>query len=613
MVMRRLLFTLGLLAVGLVLFVAAGHGQDLDREVRERLQERIGSADTPSLTTVNEEVICACGPLADFYRSRAYHPAWSTAKVPSPLADVLVAELREAGTHGLKPQNYHLEPIEAMLAEARTEAPRPKTLAELDILLTDAYLLYASHLLAGHVNPETLGAEWYIRRPEADLVKLLQNALESGDIAGSLSSLLPPGNGYGMLRDALRQYRDLVAQGGWPSIPDGPTLRPGDSTPRVAALRARLTATGELAPALTEGEEFDNEVMQAVIRFQLRHGLDPDGTVGPRTLAALNVTAEELEKRILVNLERMRWLPPELGSRYIMVNVADFRLDVMEEGHPVLTMRAIVGRPYRQTPSFTAKLNHLIFSPYWHIPHSIAVKDFLPKIQKDRRFLARQKIQVFRGASRIDPKAVNWHRLSEDNFPYRLRQDPGPLNSLGRIKFMLPNRFNVYIHDTPSRELFDKAVRDFSSGCIRIDKPVELAEYLLADDPEWTSESILAAMDQQKEKTVRLRRPIPVYFLYSTAWVDEEGTLQFRDDLYGRDALVAAALEAPPPSRRHRPHSLPPRQQPSRFGITPGHPCTAPVARQPGSVRILSIRRESAMNHTATSLWEMRQWKPPSR
>ncbi|MRR36075.1 hypothetical protein EG829_15635, partial [bacterium] len=219
----------------------------------------------------------------------------------------------------------------------------------------------------------------------------------------------------------------------------------------------------------------------------------------------------------------------------------------VEAGQPVLTMRAIVGRTYRQTPSFTAKLNHLIFSPYWHIPHSIAVKDLLPKIQKDRRFLAKQKIRVFRGSSQIDPKTVNWHSLSEANFPYRLRQDPGPLNSLGRVKFMLPNRFNVYIHDTPSRELFDKAVRDFSSGCIRIDMPVELAEYLLADDPEWTSENILAAMEQPREKLVRLRRPIPVYFLYSTAWVDAEGMLQFRDDLYGRDALVAAALDAPPP------------------------------------------------------------------
>ncbi len=286
-----------------------------------------------------------------------------------------------------------------------------------------------------------------------------------------------------------------------------------------------------------------------MICFQQRHGLDPDGTVGPRTLSALNVTAEERVKQIAVNLERMRWLPAELGSRYIMVNVANFGLDVVEAGQPVLTMRAIVGRTYRQTPSFTARMNHLIFSPYWHIPHSIAVKDLLPKIQKDRRFLSRQKIRVFRGSSQINPGSVNWRSLSEANFPYRLRQDPGPLNSLGRVKFMLPNRFNVYIHDTPSRELFDKAVRDFSSGCIRIDKPVELAEYLLADDPEWTSENVLAAMDQPREKLVRLRRPIPVYFLYSTAWVDAEGTIQFRDDLYSRDALVAAALEAPPPSR----------------------------------------------------------------
>lgn len=544
----RGLFIIVVLLVGsLTIPGSPGHAGDLAEDVGKQLRNRIGRPGAPPRITAGKEILCACDTMVGFYRSRGYRPAWSDAAGPSPLADDLVAELRQAGTHGLKPENYHLERIEAMLAEARTNDPRPKLLAELDLLLTDAWLLYASHLLSGHVNPETLGAEWYIRRPEADLVKLLRDALQSGDIAGSLNSLLLDGPGYGLLRDALARYRDLAAQGGWPAIPDGPTLKAGDSDPRVTALRSRLLVTGELDPALAQGEEFDDEVEQAVIRFQQRHGLATDGTVGPKTLAALNVTADERVRQIVVNLERMRWLPAELGSRHIVVNVANFSLDVVEDGQPLLAMRAIVGRTYRQTPSFTARLNHLIFSPYWHIPHSIAVKDLLPKIQKDRRFLAKQKIRVFRGSSPVDPNTVNWRSLSEANFPYRLRQDPGPLNSLGRVKFMLPNRFNVYIHDTPSRELFDRAVRDFSSGCIRVDMPVELAGYLLADDPKWTSESILAAMEQPRETLVRLRKPIPVYFLYATAWVDADGTLQLRDDLYGRDGLVAAALETPPP------------------------------------------------------------------
>jgi len=547
MVWRRLLYTLGLLAAGLALIIPVAHGQSFDSDVRHQLKARIGRPGAPPRIAADGEVLCTCDTMARFYRSRGYRPAWSNAEGPSPLADDLVAQLRQADTHGLKPENYHLERIAAMLAEARTGEPRPKAMAELDLLLTDAWFLYASHLLAGHVNPVTLGAEWHIRRPEADLAELLRSALETGDIAAGLASLLPDGPGYGMLRQALGRYRDLAAQGGWPAIPDGPSLKAGDSDPRVATLRTRLMVTGELDPTLAKGEEFDDEVEQAVIRFQQRHGLAPDGVLGPRTLAALNVTVEERVQQIVVNLERLRWLPVELGNRHIVVNVANFTLHVVENGQPVLSMRAIVGRTYRQTPSFTAKLNHLIFSPYWHIPHSIAVKDLLPKIQKDRRFLARQKIQVFRGSTRIDPQTVNWHSLSETNFPYRLRQDPGPLNSLGRVKFMLPNRFNVYIHDTSSRELFDRTVRDFSSGCIRIDRPLELAGYLLADDPEWTSEKILAAMEQPRETLVRLRRPIPVYFLYATAWVDADGTLQFREDLYGRDGLVATALEAPPP------------------------------------------------------------------
>jgi murein L,D-transpeptidase YcbB/YkuD len=553
MMMRGMLFTLGLLAACLALFVPAGHGQDFDSEVRQQLKARIGRAGAPPRIPVDGEILCACDTMADFYRSRGYRPAWSDSEGPSPLADGLVAELRQADTHGLKPENYHLERIEAMLAEARTGEPRPKALAELDLLLTDAYLLFASHLLAGRVNPETLQTEWYIRRPEADLLAKLREAIDSGAIAASLTRLLPADPAYGRLREALRLYREIRPKGGWLPVPDGPTLRTGDVDPRVAALRARLTVTGDLNKGLADNEEFDEEVEDAVFRFQMRHGIDPDGVVGPKTLAALNVPVEERKKQIMVNLERLRWLPAELAKRYILVNVADFRLDVVEEGRPVLAMRAIVGRTYRQTPSFTAKMNHLIFSPYWHIPHSIAVKDLLPKIQKDRRFLDKEKIRVFRGegakAQQINPANINWHRLSENNFPYRLRQDPGPRNSLGGVKFMLPNRFNVYIHDTPSRELFEMTVRGFSSGCIRIDKPVELAEYLLADDPSWTRDKILEQMNQPQEKTVRLPRPIPVYFLYWTAWVDDEGTIQFREDIYSRDALVATALEAPPPSR----------------------------------------------------------------
>lgn len=553
--LRGLFFNLTVFACCLAFFLPAGYGWDLADEVRGHLRIRVDSADTATQLVVARELILAPESVAGFYKRRAFRPAWMDGNTPSPLADALVAAVKQADGEGLDPRNYHLERLEAMLAEAWRQPLRPAMLANLDILLTDAYILYASHLLAGQVSPEAIGTEWYLRRPDADLKAILQKALKSGSIEESLNSLLPADPGYGRLKEALRHYREIRTSGGWPAISEGPVLRLGDTGPRVTELRARLTAGGDVVSGLAEGKgAFDEEVEQAVIRFQQSHGLDADGAVGEQTLAALNVPAEEREKQILVNLERLRWLPSDLGNRHILVNVAGFSLHVIEGGETLMGMRAIVGRPYRQTPSFSGKLTHLVFSPYWHIPHSIAVKDLLPKIQKDRRFLAREKIRVFRGRGKaerqINPSKIKWQQLSENNFPYHLRQDPGPHNSLGRVKFMLPNNFNVYIHDTPSRELFNKAVRGFSSGCIRIDSPVELAEYLLRDDPSWTAETILEAMEQPQERTVRLPRPIPVHFLYMTAWVDAEGVLQFRDDIYSRDALVAAALMAPPPSRK---------------------------------------------------------------
>lgn len=552
--LKGFFFTLAFVAVFLAFPPRAVYGWELADEVRSHLQVRVEPTGISPQLVVAEERILAPDSVAAFYKNRNFSPAWMDGNAPSPLADALVATLKQADNEGLNPSNYHLDPLETMLAEAWRQPLRPAMLANLDILLTDAYLVYASHLLSGHVNPESLGTEWYLRRPGANLTAILRKALKSGNIEESLSSLLPADPGYGRLKEALLHYRDLRAQGGWPAISEGPMLRIGDTGPRVSQLRARLAADGEIASGPTEGEEvFDDEMEQAVIRFQQRHGLEADGAVGGKTLAALNVPAEEREKQIRVNLERMRWLPADLGNRHILVNVADFSLHVIEGGEPLMEMRAIVGRPYRQTPSFSSKLTHIVFSPYWHIPHSIAVKDLLPKIQKDRRFLDREKIRVFRGwgkaQQQVNPATIKWQQLSENNFPYHLRQDPGPLNSLGRVKFMLPNNFNVYIHDTPSRDLFEKAVRGFSSGCIRIDSPVELAEYLLRDDPSWTAETILEAMEQSRERTIRLPKPIPVHFLYLTAWVDENGVLQFRDDIYSRDTLVADALEAAPPSR----------------------------------------------------------------
>ncbi|MEJ2206100.1 MAG: L,D-transpeptidase family protein, partial [Gemmatimonadota bacterium] len=280
----------------------------------------------------------------------------------------------------------------------------------------------------------------------------------------------------------------------------------------------------------------------AVRRFQLRHGLDADGVVGAATVAALNVPAQERLRALELNMERWRWLPEDLGERHVEVNIAAFQLQVVERGHVVQSHRVVVGRQYRQTPMFTGAMTYLVFSPYWHVPPSIAAIDKLPVVREDPGYLRAQHMVVLDRATNeeVDPARVDWASITgrELNLRYRLRQDPGPWNALGGVKFMFPNRHNVYLHDTPSRELFNRTARSFSSGCIRVEDPLALAEYVLGDPVRWSRDAIREAAARTGEQTVRLDRPIPVHLLYWTAWAAQDGTVHFRDDLYGRDPAV---------------------------------------------------------------------------
>jgi len=526
-------------------------------EIQEHLRNRVEAAGIPPKITVGEELIYSSAVLPIFYERRAYWPAWSSEKGPLPQAYVLISAIKKADQEGLTPQDYHCVKIETLINEVRENLlnKRPlnlNRLVDIDILLTDAFLIYASHLLAGRIDPETIDPEWRADRREADLAEILQKALESSEIKIALFRLLPPQPGYARLKETLAQYRSIVAHGGWNLIPDGSKMEKGQQGDRVKLLRERLIAEGELKDTpYEESDVYDGTLEQAVRRFQKRCGLDVDGIVGSATQTALNVSAEERVRQIEVNLERWRWLPQELGKRYILINIANFELDVVEDNKPVLTMRAIVGRSYRRTPVFSDMMTYLVLNPCWYVPKKIAVQDIVPLARKDVEYFAKQNIKIFKGtganAAQIDPRTIEWVTITDKNFVYTFRQEPGRLNALGRIKFMFPNKYNVYIHDTPAKELFAKAERGFSSGCIRIEKPVELAEYVLRSDPQWTKERILAAIGKGVEQTVRLKTTIPVHLLYWTAWVDEDGAVQFRSDIYERDKLLDEALREKPP------------------------------------------------------------------
>jgi murein L,D-transpeptidase YcbB/YkuD len=291
---------------------------------------------------------------------------------------------------------------------------------------------------------------------------------------------------------------------------------------------------------------FDETVEDGVRRFQERHGLEVDGVVGRRTFAAFNEPLESRIRRIELNLERWRWLPQELGQRHILVNIAGFDLVVYEDQHQVDSMKVVVGRTYRRTPVFSDLVTYLVFNPSWQVPPTLASQDILPKIRKDPAYLTLEKFEVLRGwgadTEIVDPSTVDWHSISIKESRLRFRQRPGPNNALGQVKFMFPNKFNVYLHGTPTRELFEKAERTYSSDCIRLESPIALAEYLLEESPDWSIDRILETISKGVEQTVRLPQKVSIHILCWTAWADEDGTIHFRNDIYGRDKLLDQAL-----------------------------------------------------------------------
>ncbi|KKL28294.1 hypothetical protein LCGC14_2376570, partial [marine sediment metagenome] len=295
----------------------------------------------------------------------------------------------------------------------------------------------------------------------------------------------------------------------------------------------------------------DEQLEEVVRSFQKKHGLKKDGIVGPKTRAALNVPAKVRARQIELNMERWRWIPRNLGQRYILVNIADFKLSLIENGETVMDMRVVVGRTYRRTPVFSSKMKYLVLNPFWNVPMSIAVKDILPKLRENHNYLSLQNMTLYanwqNGAPPIDPGSIDWSKVNRRSFRYKLVQKPGPQNALGRLKFMFPNKFSVYLHDTPSKELFQKNIRSFSSGCIRAEKPVELAVYLLKDGSNWTREKIMAAINHGKNRSIGIPRPLNVHLLYWTAWVDKAGEIHFRDDIYDRDRPLDKALQERPP------------------------------------------------------------------
>jgi murein L,D-transpeptidase YcbB/YkuD len=425
---------------------------------------------------------------------------------------------------------------------------------DLELLLTDALTAYGFHLLNGRVIPERMDPGRVSYPKKYHLPAILEDVLNSGDVRAGLDRLIPQTQLYRNLRQALADYTAIAGSGGWPVIPSARGLKKKADIKRyLSLLQERLVLTGDLTdpePAISSDQ--DKRFGAAVRRYQKQHGLKADGVVGPATLKEMNVPVEKRIEQIRLNLERLRWLPEQMGRRNILVNITDFSRAVFEEGRLIMDMPIVVGKHDQRTFAFSARMTHLELNPYWNIPKEIAAKEVLPEIQKDQEYLARKNIRVIEYSRpqgvEIDPETIDWSKIRPEKLGYSFRQEPGPGNALGRIKFMFPNRFDIYLHDTPERHLFKRERRTFSHGCIRISRPIDLAEYLLESESGWSRAKILAEIGKGKRQIVNLSSPVGVHILYLTAWTDPQGVVQFRHDIYEGDTILFEALNKKPPA-----------------------------------------------------------------
>ncbi len=547
--MRRLFLTAATCAV-----VVGIHGcaSDMDDVVRQEIRARLSSDHAPVYASAASWRL-----VRQVYRDQEERPLWSRAGRPLGRARELVKSICRAGREGLRPGEYDLEGLrDAVKGLKEKERPGPKDLATLDIRLTAMMLAFGTDLLAGQLDPRTIDDGWYLRARRSSVDSTLRAAFKEDGFPDLLESLRPQQKEYRELVEALDDYREILRRGGWPTVPAGKSLRRGDRGEGVAALRERLRVTGDLDAPADAKAVYDDEVARAVARFQVRHGLEPDSGVGRATRSALNVPVETRILQIELNLDRYRWLPAEFEKRYLLVNIPDFHLRAYDDDREVFAQRVIVGDEYQNaTPVFADSMTYLVFRPEWNVPSSILVNEMLPKLRDDIYDLAAHGFEVVdtQGDSVVrDPSSIDWDDVDSAELSYRVRQRSGDNNSLGLVKFMFPNRFNIYLHDTPSRKLFDRPVRTLSHGCVRVEDPVGLADFVLDGQEGWDEGKIREAMEDSKAKRglmVSLEHPVPVYLLYLTAFV-RDGELHIRNDPYGKDRramrrLGKPALDAP--------------------------------------------------------------------
>lgn len=522
--------------------------------------------------------------LLEFYSDRSYRPIWYARKGPvlnQSLIDQLKEHLQNAPDSGLK--RYELKTYEEHIASVSNEdtteqpasvdsnaparpqyqqveqlqkkpkaKPKRKKLSKdersawYELAASELLLIQAQSLASGQYAPSKADKDWLIKPPKFNGVAFMQRFANSrGRGFGELDALEPVNPEYHKLKELLKHYRELIAKGGWPEIPvNMPTLKPGMSSDIVPAVRKRLQAEKPYDSSVAaDSPVYDADLIQAVKTFQSSYGLTSDGIIGRKTRVALRMPVEKRIQSILASMERWRWMPRNLQGRYILVNLPSYYLNLYEDGRPVWGTRVINGSKKHPSPSINMTIKQVKVNPKWHVPNSIAVKEIIPKLLEDPDYLTKNDyVVVERGTTNIiDPYTIPWAEFTDPKkFPYLIRQGSGDENALGRLKFVMPNRHHIYLHDTPTKHLFKRDVRAFSHGCVRVQSPYELAGILLnKDQPDQARLQVLQRIDQGETQDVDLPDRIPVYLTYFTADVSADGDVRFRRDIYGRDSFFS--------------------------------------------------------------------------
>lgn len=489
--------------------------------------------------------------LQQLYQGNQFRPLWTREGRANSQAKAVVASLAEAGSRGLNPEDYDARLLHDWVHQIDSgQHASPQNLASFDVALSLELMRYASSLYVGRVNPQHVNFGLDIAPKKLDLPALLRELASRHDPAERIAALEPKLKLYESLKHALARYQQLAAANPEPPQFSFPAkFKPGDRHPEIKTLRLWMTTLGDMPESAHDTDTYDKELAAGVKNFQKRHGLAADGVIGKTTLAALNYPLSARVKQIQLGLERLRWLPERFEGRYIIVNIPSFELFAFSDdlGRPDLKMNVIVGEAIngRNTPVFHSDMTYVNFRPYWNVPYKITAKEYLPLIMRNPGYLARNNMEIVPNFSPNAPVyEANLDTIAQlSTGALKLRQRPGPKNALGLVKFAFPNTNNVYLHSTPTQGLFKKARRDFSHGCIRVEDPVGLAEYVLAEQTEpWSRERIEEAMKADKPKIVSLKKSLPVYLFYSTVLADDSGDVMFFNDIYGHDQILEDLL-----------------------------------------------------------------------